>query len=399
MLSVASATAAALALALLVAPAPDSPQPGDRASAREGASAFTDAPDDVSELGYLDLRRVRVTNTAKRIRVTYTTRSAGNRRGAETLWLDTTPKRPGPELEVGFGRYSEGWVMPLRRWKRDTSKAARRKWSPDYTRVGRCDRTVRTDSRWEHGFTPVTITIRKKPGCITTARARVHLHTTTDAFDGGSDSEYDRWPSRVRDDLPNGDRSFTAWVTRRGTGTPSPPPPGPQRAVGSGTFTDGPDPVRWWSDLLEVSAQHTPTSLDLEIRHRVKPTGQYGLFETFLDVDADAVPDWRVDVVDAGGGKYLSRVTSWSRDEVWEPEQCAVDGLMTPHGSSRAWFSLPTSCLGQPAEIRIAVRSQDFTNGGPRPVDWLGAPEEWYVLPYGDPVARSALPPVADGSP
>src|SRR5690606_24709348 len=79
------------------------------------AAAWTDPAHDVTGVPYLDLQAVAVTNTKKAVKVTYRTRSLGNLNGTEVLLLDTNPKRPGPELQIGFGRYSEGWVVPMRK--------------------------------------------------------------------------------------------------------------------------------------------------------------------------------------------------------------------------------------------------------------------------------------------
>lgn len=164
---------------------------------------------------YIDIRAAKVKHTKDAIRISYTTRSAGNRFGTEVVLVDTNPKRRGPELQIGFGRYSEGWTTPMRRWKIDRSKAAQRKWSEDPARAGTCDRTVRIHTRYDRDFTPVRITIRKKPGCITAKRVRIKVSTATDAY---TDDHVTSVPFGrvVRDQLPEGKRALTPWVKQRG---------------------------------------------------------------------------------------------------------------------------------------------------------------------------------------
>ncbi|HEY0952387.1 hypothetical protein [Nocardioides sp.] len=353
MLRTRASRAAALAVAL-VGVVSGAAVPGSAAAAEP--VVITDASDDVTGLPYLDVQSARVSNSASKIQITYRSESYGNRRGEEKVWLDTNPRRPGPELEVGFGRYSEGWTTPLRNWKRDKSASARRKWSPNYSRVGTCDRTVRLNSRWEQGFTPITLTIRKKKGCITAKAVRIHVGTSTDAYD--TLDGYRSWPDSATDEFPNGRRTFTDWVT------------------GARSFTEGPDRVHWWNDLRSVTAELTDSTLDVTIQTNVKFPGEYGAFYTYLDTNEDSVPDYRVLIVDAGGGSYLAGMNSWD-DDTAEDMSCWLDGHMTTHWDSIARFSLATDCIGDPATLRVAVRSEDFQYLGHDPVDWLGGVQTW----------------------
>jgi len=350
---VAGAAALALAVPLLVLGA------GAGTAAASDPVVFTDEANDVTGLAYLDVRGARISNTRSRIRITYTSVSHANHQGTETVWVDTNAHRPGPELEVGFGRYSEGWVTPLRNWKRDRSKAATRKWSPDYSHVGRCDRTVRLDADYEHDFTPVTVTIRKRKGCIASNKVRVHVKTSTDAYVTYED--HNEWPTAVRDDFPNGSRTFTSWVGRR-----------PK------TLADGRDPVAWWNDIRSVRAQLTADTLDVTINTGAKPETRYGQINTWIDVNNDSVPDYQVLLVDAGGGTYLRRISGW--DDTGEDVDCGFSGLMTEHGGTTATFSLPTTCIGRPGSVRVDVNTDGFEYVGTDSIDWLGDTRSWHTL-------------------
>lgn len=322
------------------------------------SAGWSDRADDVTGVPYLDLTSATVTNTKKAIKVTYRSRSLGNLYGTEVLLLDTNPKRPGPELQVGFGRYSEGWVTPMRRWKADRSKAAKRRWNPDpHGRPGRCDRTVKINSRWQKGFTPVTITVRKKKGCITSKRVRVQVSTATDTFSDHRRS--DAFGLVVRDHLPNGKRAFTRWV--------------PQRQKSS-RFADGTDPVRWWSDIRSVSVHHTAGRLSVDVRHLARPVNRHGAVDVHLDTNGDAVPDWLVRL--STTRPEVRRATGWG---AYGPAlACQIDGELAGVGLTVTGFSMPTApCLGDPGSVRVAVTTTDLVSSSHRPTDWWGGPRQW----------------------
>ncbi len=331
-------------------------------------ASFTDAPNDVAAIPYLDLKAVSVKNTKKSIRVTYSSKSLGNLNGVETLLLDTNPKKKGPELQVGFGRYSEGWVTPMKGWKADRSKAAKRKWNPNiYGKPGTCDRTVRINSRWEKGFTPVTITVRKKKGCITTKRVRVQVLTSTEGY---SDlRRYDRFGSVLRDRLPNGSKtSFTGWVKQRST------------KAKATRFVDGRDTITWWSDIRSVAVTHTTERLTVTVRHLARPVYRHGVVKVHLDTNDDRVPDY---VVELGtGNPVLRAATGWGQ---YGPKLvCSIDGGLAPTGLTTSTFWMPTApCLHDPTSVRVAVSSEDRTTSNYTPTDWLGGTRVWSA-----PVAR-----------
>jgi hypothetical protein len=342
-------TAIAGALVITATPAP----------AQSGS--WADRANDVAGLPYLDLASVHVKHTKKAVRVTYRSRSRGNLNGTEILLLDTDRRRPGPELQVGFGRYSEGWSTPMRRWKVDRSKAAKRRWNPNpYGKPGTCDRTVRINSRWQKGFTPVTITVRKKKGCINSRRVRVQVSTATEGF---SDlKRYEAFGSVLRDRLPNGARSFTPWLAQRSTRAPA------------RRFVDGPDAVRWWSDIRAVAVDHTSERLSVTVRHLPRPVSRTGVFDVHLDTDGDAVPDWLIEV--APGNPVVRRATGWG--SYGSPLACSIDGDLSPVGLTTTRFSMPTApCLGDPGTVRVAVTSTDRASSAFRPIDWWAGVRRW----------------------
>lgn len=342
-------TAIAGALVFTAAPAP----------AQSGS--WADRANDVTGLPYLDLTSADVKNTKKSVRVTYRSRSRGNLSGTEVLLLDTNPRRPGPELQVGFGRYSEGWSAPMRRWKIDRSKAAKRKWNPNpYGKPGTCDRTVRINSRWKKGFTPVTITVRKRKGCISSKRVRVQVSTATEGF---SDlKRHDAFGSVLRDRLPNGKRSFTPWLKQRSV------------KAAARRFVDRADAVRWWSDIRGVAVDHTTERLTVTARHLPRPVSRHGVVEFHLDTDGDASPDWLIEV--GAGNPVVRRATGWASHG--PPLVCSIDGDLSPVGHTVTAFSMPTApCLGSPSTVRVAVMSTDLASSSFRPTDWWGGVRRW----------------------
>ncbi|GAA3538883.1 hypothetical protein AFL01nite_27020 [Aeromicrobium flavum] len=343
------AVGAALALVLTAAPA------------RAQSASWADRPHDVAGLPYLDLTSVSVKNTKKAITVTYRSRSLGNRNGTEVVLLDTDPRKPGPELQVGFGRYSEGWHAPMRRWKVDRSKAARKKWNPSpYGKARPCDGTVRINSRWKRNFTPVTITVREKKGCITSKRVRVQVSTATDGFSNHQRS--DTFGAVVRDQLPHGKRAFTPWVKQRSTKAKA------RRTV------DGADSLRWWSDIRSVAVDLTNERLSVAVNHLARPVQRHGIFLVYLDTNGDPTPDY---VIELGTNHPIVRQASgWTTGG--RQIACSIDGELAGAGLTRTRFSMPSApCLGNPESVRVAVVATDRTSPVYAPVDWWGGTRTW----------------------
>lgn len=208
------------ALLLPVAPSVTAAAPTP-SSDSAGVAAQSSAP------AYVDLKAVKVKHTKKKIKITYRSTSTDDVLvAAEWLLIDTKPKRPGPELQVGFARFSEGWAFAMRNWKYDKSKAAKRKWGAGPDKAGTCEATVSSRIDAHNNFSPVTVTIRKKKGCVTAKKVRVQVVSATSVF-----SETDDEFRNVVDRMPNGKRIFTDWVKQRG------------KKAKARRFADGPDPI------------------------------------------------------------------------------------------------------------------------------------------------------------
>lgn len=331
-------------------------------SAVADLGTFPDAPDDVSAVPYVDFSSMDVSNTRQRVRVKYRSRSADNQSATEILWLDTNPGRPGPELQIGFARHSEWWAIPMRNWKRDRSPGARRKWATSPTRRGRCDSTVRVKSNYQRGFTPVSITVKKKRGCLVGKRVRAHLRSNTQTY--VHDYSYvDQWPDPVLDRFPNEARTFTPWVRQHKSG----------RGM---RFFDDVDPVRWWTDILSTEVQLTSGSLRVRVEHRPRPEERAATVQVFVDNNDDGIPDWAVELVDSSGpSRFLAVMSDWTTGP--GPSTCVVDGELAEVNETLSSFTIPADCVNNPTQVRVAVRTADTAPIGAEPVDWLGGERLW----------------------
>lgn len=330
------------------------------APARAQSGSWADAARDAGPLPFLDLTSVAVKNTSKSIRVTYSSLSRGNRNGTEAVLLDTDPRRPGPELQVGFGRYSESWVTPMRNWRPDRSSAAKKRWNPNpFGAPRRCDKTVRISTNWRGGFTPTTLTVRKKKGCITTKRVRVRISTATDGYTDHVRS--DVFGSTLLDSLPNGARTFTRWVRQR---------PAKAAAV---RFADGAGAQAWWSDIRKVDVNHGWTASTVTVHHGPRPVYRQGSVTMYFDTDLDGVPNYVIDV--GAGAPVLRAATAWGPSG--PPIACRVDGQLAPVGLSTTTVAAQRGCLGDPGQFRVAAVLQDTTSTAYRPTDWWLGPRTW----------------------
>lgn len=330
------------------------------APARADSVTWGDAAGDAGPIPYLDLQSVAVKNTASSIRVTYTSRSSGNRDGTEVVLLDTDPRRPGPELQVGFGRYSESWVTPMRNWKRDRSAAAKQKWNPNpFGKPRRCDSTVRLKTPWKRAFSPTTVTVRKKKGCITGKRVRVSVNTATTGFNDHTRS--DQFGTVVRDHLPNGSRALTGWVRQRSVKA---------RAT---RFVDGPDAMSWWSDISSVTTDYTASKLRVTVNHGPRPVYRQGTVTVHVDTNGDGLPDLILEL--RSSGATVKRADGWTPGQTLA---CQVDGQLAPVGLASTTVAVPTAgCLGDPPQVRVAVSAVDTTSSVYAPTDWLGGDRAW----------------------
>lgn len=127
------------------------------------------------------------------------------------------------------------------------------------------------------------------------------------------------------------------------------------------TFTDG------GAHLTSVRVSHTATKVG--VRAFVGPfdIGDHTTF--WLDTDAgDSGPEYKADVWPNTEGPRLMRVGSFTSGGT------AVDcdgfrATSDAFGPEEVALSIPRSCLGRPAEVRVAVRAFYAEDGGDV-VDW-----------------------------
>lgn len=349
----------ALAAVALVAAAALSPAP-----VHAEATGGKDAAADVTGVPYVDARLVQVKHTSKAVRVRMTSLATERHTRVSQVDLDIDPKRPGPEVRLVSD--ANHWAaQPMRRWKIDRRKRVQAAWEPGYygDPVGRCGRLV--DSFYfENDAVEVSgYTVTKKRGCFAGARVRVHWSTTTTDYYAPDQDVSAPWPASMIDRLPGKFRQFTPWQRVK-----------PARSK-SRTFRDGRDPVRAWADISRVDAGYSPTGLHVLVQHGKRPEGRLGGVGAFVDTNTDGVPDWEIATTDSGDEVYVLQKSSW--DDYGTPVACATSSDLAGTGERSAWFSVPASCLGAPASLRVAVLNRDVSFGTYRPLDWWGGTGKW----------------------
>lgn len=320
-----------------------------------------DPADDVTGVPYIDARSMSIKNTKKSLKITIAERASWQHQGGDVTYLDTNPRLRGPELAIRHDKFH--WtVTPMRRWKTDRRTAVARKWGDwwDGEGQGKCSKALRIKGTTAGAVSKVTLTIPKRKGCVTGKRARVHHQAKTIGY--ADDAGLGSWPTSVTDHFPNGARKFTRWVKQRSRGA---------KPV---KFTDGHDPLRAWTDILSSRIDHTSSRLDVTVRHRPKPIGRLGGVTTYLDTNADSIPNWKVVVTDSGEGMYLSRVSGWDDYGVEQP--CSFTNSPAANGGVTS-FSLPTSCIGTPKSLRVSIKAEDISWGAYRPMDWWLGLRKW----------------------
>ncbi len=331
--------------------------------AQAATASLPDAGNDVVGVPYIDLTSVQIKHTKKTIKVTYYSRSKKNNLGHEWVDFDTNRNRKGPELKVNAVRYSEWWAQPMKNWRADESKAAKRKWTDAMGgKPGRCITTVRYTSNWSNGYSPTTITVSKKRGCLTGKSVRVRVGSSVNGYDRDF-TYFDTFGTKVSDSLPNGSRTFTKWVKQRGS------------KAKTRKFVDGKDSVIWWSDIRSVGVAHNSTQLAVKVNHLKKPSVRQGRALIYLNTDADAQPEYKAMVGGAGPTTLLLRMQTW--DQVVDEVACATTGESANTGQTATRIQIPVSCIGNPATVRIAVATEDWTGDNYRPTDWLGKSRGW----------------------
>ncbi len=191
--------AAALLLPLI---ALDAPARADVAS----PATFTDASGDVSNTK-LDIRNVRVKNSAKKlvVRVTF----PGNPRvfdfptGNVSVFIDTDASRPGAE----YGHFMEFWsdyrFAEVSKWREQPTPA----WGHDPE--GRCVADAGLMHDKGHHLKWFQYVVRKRPGCFTAGAVRVSVST----MNTGDLEPYVEYPKPVLDFLGK-KRQWTDWVSQ-----------------------------------------------------------------------------------------------------------------------------------------------------------------------------------------
>lgn len=152
-----------------------------------------------------DLRKVKIVNDAKGVRITVRTAAVDWSRptplGELTLLLDTEASSPGAEFVESVGIPGDGGFFAVK-----GSAKHRRSWVT-YPFPGRCGKSVRERYGLENG--KITIRIKPKKGCLRhpeCVRVNVRTVQTTRLVDGR------HVETRLADHLPY-KNTFTPWVT------------------------------------------------------------------------------------------------------------------------------------------------------------------------------------------
>lgn len=173
--------------------------------------SFHDPLGDTNNHGLMDIGTVTVTNTSKIVKVTVRIPRATTTypQGSGSVYLDTDPSKPGPELVWGFGIPGDSATSALKNWKFVNNN----KWSLDPSST-KCGKTTRERVDLEAGV--FSFAVKTKKGCLgKPKKVRAYVVTTVTGefpsdFDYNDMIEYD---SRESDYYP-AKKKFSPWVRR-----------------------------------------------------------------------------------------------------------------------------------------------------------------------------------------
>lgn len=137
------------------------------------------------------------------------------------------------------------------------------------------------------------------------------------------------------------------------------------------SITAGAD-TRSWKDpkpnLTKVTVKHSGDTIKITTRTGAVRPGTY--LTIYLDTDPDDPgPEYRTDLIPASELMPLMRVEKFGQHGT----ATSCDGLRgraDVYGPTTMSLTVPRSCVGNPAKVRVAVRGY-FDVKGPNVIDWL----------------------------
>jgi hypothetical protein len=193
--------------AICVATAAIALQPG---SASAKTTSWQDPVGDTNNAGRMDIGKVTVTNTSKKISVKFRFPKAVETYPAAVVevYIDTNRKKSGPEYVWGLGIPGDSAFTKI--GKNGRSKS----WAGNVIDK-KCGSTVRERFDLEAGVASISVTTKKsclgKPKSI---RTKIHTKITGEF---PSDFNYDDWveyDTTESDYFPDNKRKYSPWVSR-----------------------------------------------------------------------------------------------------------------------------------------------------------------------------------------
>jgi hypothetical protein len=178
-------------------------------SAMARTTSFQDPVGDTNNRGLMDIGRVTLVNTSKKISVKYRIPKATTTypAGVGSLYLDTDRKRNGPEFSWGFGIPGDSAFVKF--GKNGSSKA----WAGNVVDK-KCGNTVKETFDLEAGMLGITVT--KKKGCLGNVKSvRTSIQTQVSG-EYPSDGNDDNWVTydQTESDFFPAKKEYSPWVSR-----------------------------------------------------------------------------------------------------------------------------------------------------------------------------------------
>lgn len=178
-------------------------------SAIAQTKTWQDATGDTNNNGLLDIGAVTVKNSKAGVTASFRFPAGEGLlpAGAVSVYLDTNPRKPGPEMVSAFGIPGDGGTSSVKDWKVTSSK----KWSQD-PEPTRCGKTIHQRVDFDEGIVKYAFSAKK--GCLYhPAKVRVYVKTVVSG-EFPDDFNYDEWveyDSTEVDYYPS-KHNLSAWV-------------------------------------------------------------------------------------------------------------------------------------------------------------------------------------------
>ena len=138
------------------------------------------------------------------------------------------------------------------------------------------------------------------------------------------------------------------------------------------TFSDG------GGHVTTVKVKYTSSSLTVDAKVGKVTLG--GDFTFWIDtVPSDPGPEYKVEVYPNSDGIALSKVSTFT--STGTTKSCDVAASADAYGSDHVVVKVPSSCLGKPHKVRVALRAY-YNVPGPNVVDWAPGKHKFFGWVY-----------------